>query len=136
MIFRHPFTPLFQQRGSLYLLYVKNVDQCLNIETLKIINTQKGNEMEKNVSDFDKIQNMKFLWPKGFTYKIWVEFGTIFWFKKFLSPISLKFCVWNDKTIRISNFESHQNCFFDFLEVYSTLEDLQKYLTSNSNLWE
>ena len=47
-----------------------NVDQCITIEALKIINTQKGNEIKKNVSDFDEIQNMKSLWPKDFTHEI------------------------------------------------------------------
>ena len=98
-------------------------------------------EMKKIfVSDFDEIQNMQSLWPKDFTHKIWVESetknfswfkgGTLWWFsenqkntkgsplwkkKKFLSPISLKFFVWDPETIRISDFQFHQKkFFFDF----------------------
>ena len=120
-----------------------NVDQYLHIETLKIRKTPKGPplKMKKNfVSDFDEIQNMQSLWPKDFTHKIWVESetkiffwfkgGTLWWFfenqkntkgsplwkkKNFLSPISLKFYVWDPETIRISDFEFHQKkIFFDF----------------------
>ena len=119
------------------------VNQCLHIETLKIRKTPKGPPFEnekKFVSDFDEIQNMQSLWPKDLTQKIWVELetknfsrfkrGTLWWFfenqkntkgsplwkkKIFLSPISLKFYVWDPETIRISDFEFHQkNFFFDF----------------------
>ena len=97
-------------------------------------------EMKKIfVSDFDEIQNMQSLWPKDFTHKIWVESetkkfsrfkgGTLWWFsenqkntkgsplwkkKIFLSPISLKFYVWDPETIRISDFEFHHKKNFDF----------------------
>ena len=96
------------------------------------------------VSDFDEIQNMQSLWPKDFTHKIWVESetkiffwfkgGTLWWFfenqkntkgsplwkkKFFLSPISLKFYVWDPETIRISDFEFHQKNFFMILFPFS-----------------
>ena len=89
------------------------------------------------ISDFDDIQNVLSLWRKNSTHKIWVESetnfffifkgGTLWWFfenqkntkgsplwkkKIFLSPISLKFFVWDPETIRISDFEFHQKNFF------------------------
>ena len=115
-------------------------------------------EMKKIfVSDFDEIQNMQSLWPKDFTHKIWVESetknfsrfkgGTLWWFsenqkntkgsplwkkKIFLSPISLKFFVWDPETIRISDFEFHQkNFFLIFFHFYLMLEDPQKFSTSD-----
>ena len=51
LIFRHPFTPLFQHsRESVPLFMSVNVDQYLHIETLKIGKTPKGPpfENEKN----------------------------------------------------------------------------------------
>ena len=43
LIFRHPFTPLFQHsRESVPLFMSINVDQYLHIETLKIGKTPKG----------------------------------------------------------------------------------------------
>ena len=96
------------------------------------------------VSDFDEIQNMQSLWLRDITHKIWVESetknffrfkgGTLWWFfenqkntkgspvwkKKILSPISLKFYVWDPETIRISDFEFHQKkILFDFFPISS-----------------
>ena len=102
--------------------------------------------MKKNfVSDFDKIQNMQSLWPKDFTKKIWVESETKFFFrfkggtlwlflenqkntkgslppleKKILSPISIKFYVWDPETIRISDFEfNKKKILFDFFSIFT-----------------
>ena len=47
LIFRHPFTPLFQHsRESVPLFMSVNVDQYLHIETLKIGKTPKGPPFE------------------------------------------------------------------------------------------
>ena len=115
-------------------------------------------KMKKNfVSDFYEIQNMQSLWPKDITHKIWVESetkiffwfkgGTLWWFfenqkntkgsplwkkKFFLSPISLKFYVWDPETIRISDFEFHQKRFFlIFSHFHLMLKDPQKFSKSD-----
>ena len=85
LIFRHPFTPLFQHSRESFPPFMSiNVDQHLDIETLKIRKTSKGlpfgNE-KKIVSDFDEIQNMQSLWPKDFTKKNWVESETKIFFR-------------------------------------------------------
>ena len=64
LIFRHPFTPLFQHSRESFPPFMSvNVNQHLDIETLKIRKTPKGPPFETE--------------------------------KKFLSLISLKFCVCN-----------------------------------------
>ena len=127
----------------------------INILTLSAWKSEKHQrvpplEMKKIfVSDFDEIQNMQSLWPKDFTQTIWVESETNFffrfdyfsenqkntkglWKKKFLSPISLKFYVWDPETIRISDFQFHQKKFFlIFFHFYLMLKDPQKFSKSD-----
>ena len=72
LIFRHPFTPLFQHsRQSVPPFMSVNVNHYLHTETLKIGKTPKFWKWKRKiVSDFDEIQNMQSLWPKNFTNKI------------------------------------------------------------------
>ena len=58
--------------------------------------SQRGDPSMKNlsqkifVSDFNKIQNLKFLWPKDFTLKIWAKLEMkIFWNKSFIEGLPL-----------------------------------------------
>ena len=133
-----------------------NVNQHLHIETLKIKKTPKGppfgNE-KKFCLLFWWNSKMQSLRPKDFIHKIWVESetkifsrfkgGTLWWFfenqkntkgpplwkkKKFLSPISLKFYVWDSETISTSDFEFHQkNFFLIFFHFHLMHEDPSKF---------
>ena len=90
------------------------------ISTFKVVWPAISVRQSRSLPVYQDIENRKN--TKG--SPLWNE-------KKFLSPISLKFYVWDPLTIRISNFGFFsKKIFFNFFQFLPMLKDPQKISTS------
>ena len=125
------------------------------VATLKVqldaANNRIGEMLKRSLVDFKNYTNYKEVWPsislcQSRSLPVYQDFenrkntkGSPLWNgKKFLSPISLKFYVWDPLTIRISNFRVFfKKKISKFFHFFLMLEDPQKILTSKiSNFLE